>query len=353
MARSIEAFKSELQKIRTGRAHPGILDQVQVDYYGSMVPISQVANVTLLDARTISVQPWEKGMGAKIEKAIRESRPRPEPGGAGRPAARADAGADRRAPQGADQGRAPRRRGGARSRCATCAATPTSTLRSCSRTRQITEDEERRSLDEVQKLTDRTIAEIDRLVHGQGSRDHGGLRPSPLPIATSAHRDDRSRSAVPRHVAIVMDGNGRWAKKRFMPRFFGHKQGVDALVRTVQACADRGIEYLTVFAFSSENWKRPTEEVSGLMGLVLVAVSKYLAKLAGEGVRIRIVGDRSAGVRQAARGLGPGRGRAPRTTRRITLSVAFNYGGRWDIVQACRAGHRRRRAARASSTRHG
>ena len=73
MAQSVEAFKSELQKIRTGRAHPGILDQVHVDYYGSMVPISQVANVTLLDARTISVQPWEKGMGAKIEKAIRES----------------------------------------------------------------------------------------------------------------------------------------------------------------------------------------------------------------------------------------------------------------------------------------
>ena len=73
MAKSVEAFKSELQKIRTGRAHPGILDQVSVDYYGSMVPISQVANVSLLDARTISVQPWEKGMGAKIEKAIRES----------------------------------------------------------------------------------------------------------------------------------------------------------------------------------------------------------------------------------------------------------------------------------------
>ena len=91
-----------------------------------------------------------------------------------------------------------------------------------------------------------------------------------------------------------MDGNGRWARKRYMPRFFGHKQGVDALVRAVNAFADRGVEYLTVFAFSSENWKRPTEEVSGLMSLVLVAVSKYLTKLAGDGVRIRIVGDRSA-----------------------------------------------------------
>lgn len=132
-----------------------------------------------------------------------------------------------------------------------------------------------------------------------------------------------------------MDGNGRWAKKRFMPRFFGHKQGVDALVRTVQACADRGIEYLTVFAFSSENWKRPTEEVSGLMGLVLVAVSKYLAKLAGEGVRIHIVGDRSQ-VSEKVRAAWDEAENATRHNTRINLSVAFNYGGRWDVVQACR-----------------
>jgi undecaprenyl diphosphate synthase len=134
-------------------------------------------------------------------------------------------------------------------------------------------------------------------------------------------------------VAIVMDGNGRWAKKRFMPRFFGHKQGVDALVRTVQACADRGVEYLTVFAFSSENWKRPSDEVSGLMGLVLVAVSKYLTKLADEGVRIRIVGDRSA-VSDKVRAAWDQAEHATQHNQRITLSVAFNYGGRWDVVQA-------------------
>ena len=132
-----------------------------------------------------------------------------------------------------------------------------------------------------------------------------------------------------------MDGNGRWAKKRFMPRFFGHKQGVDALVRTVQACADRGIEYLTVFAFSSENWKRPSDEVSSLMGLVLVAVSKYLTKLAKEGVRIRIVGDRSS-VSDKVREAWEQAERATAHNQRITLSVAFNYGGRWDVVQATR-----------------
>ena len=144
-----------------------------------------------------------------------------------------------------------------------------------------------------------------------------------------------SSPPIPRHVAIVMDGNGRWAKKRFMPRFFGHKQGVDAVVRTVLSCADRGIEYLTVFAFSSENWKRPSEEVSGLMGLVLIAVAKYQAKLAAEGVRIRIIGDRE----QLSDKLRDAWVRAEESTRhntRITLTVAFNYGGRWDILQACR-----------------
>ena len=102
-----------------------------------------------------------------------------------------------------------------------------------------------------------------------------------------------STSALPRHVAIVMDGNGRWARKRLMPRGIGHKAGVDALVSVVQACADRGVEYLTVFAFSSENWKRPEEEVSGLMSLLLVALSKHLTKLKADGVRIRIAGDLS------------------------------------------------------------
>jgi undecaprenyl diphosphate synthase len=141
--------------------------------------------------------------------------------------------------------------------------------------------------------------------------------------------------SVPQHVAVVMDGNGRWARKRLMPRVYGHKQGVDALVRAVNAFADRGVDYLTVFAFSSENWKRPSDEVSGLMGLVLVAVSKYLAKMAGDGVRVRIVGDRSK-VSNKLRDAWEHAERSTAHNTRINLSVAFNYGGRWDMVQACR-----------------
>ncbi len=166
MHRSVETFKSELTKIRTGRAHPGILDQVHVEYYGSMLPIGQVANVTLLDARTISVQPWEKGMGAKIEKAIRES-------DLGlNPAAQGDL---LRVPMPALTEERRRdltkvvRHAGEEARIAVrnVRRDANEHAKRLLKDKQIGEDEERRSLDEIQKLTDRTIAEIDSLVSGK------------------------------------------------------------------------------------------------------------------------------------------------------------------------------------------
>ncbi|MDP9045525.1 MAG: ribosome recycling factor [Pseudomonadota bacterium] len=166
MARSIETFKNELHKIRTGRAHPGILDQVQVDYYGSLVPISQVANVSLLDARTISVQPWEKGMGAKIEKAIRESDLGLNPSTQGdllrvpMPALTEE----RRK----ELTKVVRNAGeDAKVAVRNLRRDANDHAKKLLKDKEISEDEERRSLDELQKLTDRTIAEIDRLVSGK------------------------------------------------------------------------------------------------------------------------------------------------------------------------------------------
>jgi ribosome recycling factor len=166
MGKSIEAFKNELHKIRTGRAHPGILDQVHVDYYGSMVPISQVANVSLLDARTISVQPWEKGMGAKIEKAIRESDLGLNPSAQG------------------DLLRVPMpalteerrkeltkvvRHAGEDAKIAVRAVRREANdhLKKLLKDKTVSEDDERRAQDEVQRLTDRVIAEIDKLVQAK------------------------------------------------------------------------------------------------------------------------------------------------------------------------------------------
>jgi ribosome recycling factor len=166
MAKSIEALKGELHKIRTGRAHPGILDQVQVDYYGSMVPISQVANVSLLDARTISVQPWEKGMGAKIEKAIRESDLGLNP---------ATQGDLLRVPMPAlteerrrELTKVVRNEGeDAKIAVRNLRRDANEHAKKLLKDKEIGEDDERRSLDDLQKLTDRTIAEIDRLVAGK------------------------------------------------------------------------------------------------------------------------------------------------------------------------------------------
>ena len=163
MGRSVEAFKTELQKIRTGRAHPGILDQVHIDYYGSPVPISQVANVSLLDARTISVQPWEKGMGAKIEKAIRESDLGLNPSSQGdliRVPMPALSEERRR-----DLTKIVRNAGeDARIAVRNLRRDANDHAKRLLKDKEISEDDERRSLDELQKLTDRTIAEIDRLV---------------------------------------------------------------------------------------------------------------------------------------------------------------------------------------------
>jgi ribosome recycling factor len=166
MARSVEAFKGELQKIRTGRAHPGLLDQVHVDYYGSQVPISQVANVSLLDARTISVQPWEKGMGAKIEKAIRESDLGLNPQSSGdlirvpMPALTEE----RRK----DLTKVVRHAGEeAKVAVRNLRRDANDHAKRMLKDKEVTEDEERRLQDEVQKLTDRTIAEIDKLVQGK------------------------------------------------------------------------------------------------------------------------------------------------------------------------------------------
>lgn len=139
--------------------------------------------------------------------------------------------------------------------------------------------------------------------------------------------------AVPRHIAIVMDGNGRWASKRFLPRIAGHKQGVEALKRIVSACARRKIAVLTVFAFSSENWSRPADEVSGLMELLAMALSREVSQLKRDGVRLHFVGARETLSDRVKSGFNAAEESTAENTV-LTLNVCFNYGGRWDVVHA-------------------
>jgi len=138
---------------------------------------------------------------------------------------------------------------------------------------------------------------------------------------------------VPRHIAIIMDGNGRWAKRRLMPRVAGHRKGVEALRGVIRACAERGVSHLTVFAFSSENWRRPQEEVTLLMELFMRALENEVARLHENDIRFRVIGDLS-GFSARIQALIRDAEALTRDNTRLTFTVAANYGGRWDIVQA-------------------
>jgi undecaprenyl diphosphate synthase len=150
---------------------------------------------------------------------------------------------------------------------------------------------------------------------------------------SSSTQEIPAADAVPRHVAIIMDGNGRWAKRRFLPRIAGHHKGVESVRTAVSACAERGVSALTLFAFSSENWRRPVEEVSLLMQLFVSALQQEVEKLHQNGIRFRVIGDISrfdaklVDLIDSAQRLTAGNAG-------LTLTVAANYGGRWDVLQA-------------------
>lgn len=149
-----------------------------------------------------------------------------------------------------------------------------------------------------------------------------------------ANEDSNLTVANPRHIAIIMDGNGRWAQKRFMPRAFGHQAGVKAVRKIVEYCAEQKIEVLTLFAFSSENWRRPEEEVSLLMSLFLATLQSEINKLHRNNIKLRFIGDRSAFSENLQKMMSEGEAKTQNNTA-LTVVIAANYGGHWDMCQAC------------------
>jgi len=141
---------------------------------------------------------------------------------------------------------------------------------------------------------------------------------------------------VPRHVAIIMDGNGRWARKRFMPRVAGHSRGVESVRKIITRCIERGVGYLTLFAFSSENWRRPADEVSFLMQLFMRSLKKEIARMHENGIRFRVIGDLSRFDETLVRMIRDAEAMTAANTA-LELTIAANYGGRWDILQATNA----------------
>jgi len=154
-------------------------------------------------------------------------------------------------------------------------------------------------------------------------------------VPTRSKKSTPASTDVPRHIAIIMDGNGRWAKRRLMPRVAGHRKGVEALRGVIRACAERGVAHLTVFAFSSENWRRPQEEVTLLMELFMRALENEVARLHENNIRFRLIGDLSSFSERIQTLIRDAETLTCNNTR-LTFTVAANYGGRWDIVQAVR-----------------
>lgn len=142
-------------------------------------------------------------------------------------------------------------------------------------------------------------------------------------------------SVIPRHIAIIMDGNGRWAKKRYMPRIAGHKQGVEIVRNVIRSCIERGVAYLTLFAFSSENWRRPPEEITSLMQLFIGALEQEITKLHENHICFKVIGDLSKFEPRVVEFIRKGEQLTAGNTRLI-FTIAANYGGRWDIMQAMR-----------------
>jgi len=145
--------------------------------------------------------------------------------------------------------------------------------------------------------------------------------------------DIPNTSVIPRHIAIIMDGNGRWANQRFMPRVAGHSKGLDTVRKVVELCKDSGVEYLTLFAFSSENWRRPKDEVTFLMNLFFKALDKEVAKLHKNNIRLKLIGDLSQFPENIQQRVVEAE-RLTENNTSLVLTVAANYGGRWDILNA-------------------
>lgn len=156
-----------------------------------------------------------------------------------------------------------------------------------------------------------------------------------MPQGQSSTREIPETGLIPKHIAIIMDGNGRWARKRMLPRVAGHQQGVETVRGVIKACIERNIEFLTLFAFSSENWRRPADEISFLMQLFMGALEQEINKLHENGIRFKVIGDLSKFEPKIIEFIHKGEQLTANNTR-LTFTVAANYGGRWDIMQAMR-----------------
>ena len=305
---AVESLKGDLAGLRTGRASVNLLDPVTVEVYGAHMPLNQVATVSAPEPRLLSVQVWDKSNVGPCDKAIRS---------AGLGLNPIVDGTTLRLP-------IPDLTEDRRKELAKLAG------QYAEKARIAVRNVRRDGMDAL-KIDEKKheISEDDGKREGKGNPRQVSA-PALIEIKAAG-----SAPATPRHVAIIMDGNGRWAKARHLPRVAGHRKGIEAVRAVTRAARSLGIEVLTLYAFSSENWRRPAEEISDLMGLLRHFIKSDLEELAREGVRLRVIGDHTAFAPDVVALIDNALARTADNTG-STLVIGLNYGSQDEIVRAAR-----------------
>ena len=339
MDKSIESTRTEFNSVRTGRASTALLDRITLDYYGTPTPLNNMATIGAPEARLLTVQPYDPTQIKAIEKAIMESDLGLTPSNDGKivrlpiPQLTEERRKElvkvvrRYAEEGKVAVRNVRR-------------DVMRHLEELVRKGEVGDDEERRAESAGTEADRRPREAHRRAPEAQGSRDPGGLsllrgleRPgeqTSVPVIRAG-----SRGEIPEVVAIIMDGNGRWAEARGLPVEAGHREGTRALRRTVEAAIDAGVGSLAVYAFSTENWARPADEVETLLVLLDETIDREFSDLAKQGVRTRFIGRRDRVPEPLREKMASLEARTA-ANERLDLWVAFDYGGRAELVEAAR-----------------
>ena len=339
MRKSLEALGREFNSVRTGRASPALVEGLLVEYYGTGTPLNQLASISVPEPRVLMIQPWDSSALADVERSILKSDLGLVPNNDGTviriniptPTEERRRELVRVVGQKVEEAHVAVRN---------IRRDTLGRLRDMEKDKSLSKDDGKRGPGPA-STADRQVHRPDgRPPHREGGRGDGGLTQASSRQATPSRvvgaGAEAAGDAVPRHVAIIMDGNGRWASERTQPRSEGHRAGVENIRRILRRFVHHGVEYITLFAFSTENWDRPDDEVQVLMELLTEAIERETQPLHEEGVRIKHIGrlDRLSTALQNAIA------RSVELTKDndvLTLSVAFNYGGRAEIVDAVRA----------------
>ena len=338
MSKSVDSLTESLQSIRAGRANTSLLDKIYVDYYGQKSPLNQVASLSAPEPRLLAIQPWDATLIPEIEKAIQKSDLGITPSNDGKIIRLV-------IPQLTEERRKDLTKlvgkysEEAKVSIRNIRRDAMEDVKKAEKAKEISEDDKITYEEDIQKLTDKYIKEVDKVAENKEKELMEiwflALDYSKALFLRSFmnYYEELDLNNIPKHVGIIMDGNGRWAKNRNMPRSFGHKEGAKRVIEIVEAAYKINIKSLTLYAFSTENWKRPEEEISKLMDLLAFYIKSQLEKIKKNNVRIKVLGDYKVFPAPIVKLIEDAL-QETKSNDKMILNIGLNYGGQSEIVRA-------------------